>query len=69
MKVETEFEIKHFVDFINTNNKTTTLIVDGVDGGFYIANMDGETFEISKNALCDIMPKCLSMKLINNIAQ
>ena len=69
MKVKTEFEIKHFVAYMNANTFPNKMDVLGREGEFHVAKIHGDEFKIHEDALPLIQTKCPSLTVNNKIVQ
>jgi len=69
MKVETEFEVKHFVKYINDNLLPVTINVRDYKESFYIADVNGEDFKIYSNILDTVQIKCPRLTIKYKLVQ
>ena len=61
MRVQTDFEVKHFVKYVNNNKIDTTMdIIEYVDK-HYITTVNGTAFEIFEDILPYIQTTCQDM--------
>ena len=70
MKVQTDFEVKHFVEYLGLEAgvPATLAVVDKKDK-FYIIKTHSDDFEIHEDALPLIQTKCPKLAIINKMLQ
>ena len=70
MKVQTDFEVRHFVEYLGleVGLPATLAIVDKKDK-FYIIKTDVDNFEVHEDALPLIQAKCPRLTMINRMLQ
>lgn len=67
MKVQTDFEVKHFVEYLQTNIVPVNMKILGREGEFHITKMNGEGFEVHEDALPLIQTKVPKLTITNKI--
>lgn len=63
MKVQTDFEIKHFITYVNVNLVPVKMNVLDHKDKFFITKVNGEDFEIHEDVLTCLQTNCPSMKV------
>lgn len=69
MKVESKFEVKHFVTYLGMNGLPTKMEILGKEGKFHKTKVNGEDFEVHEDALSLIRVKCPSLSVVNKMLQ
>jgi len=66
MIVKTDFEVKHFIEFINKNANHVTMEIVDTDNTWSNTKVNGTDFKILNDVLPIITISCQSME-INNV--
>lgn len=69
MKVQSNFEVKHFKKFVNDNALPVKMTITDVKDGFFVTKVNDEEFEVHEGVLTDISIACRSMKIESKIFQ
>ena len=67
MKVQTEFEIEHFITHVSTLYAVIQLV--DKKGEFYVAHVNSDTFEVHEDIIRDIRLKCQNIMIEFKIIQ
>ena len=67
MRVQTEFEIKHFITFVNINIAPVKMTIIDFKDTFYITKVNGDDFEIHEMALTALQSNCPAMQVENKL--
>ena len=69
MRVQTDFEIKHFITYVNTSLVPVKMDVLVHQYKFFIAKVNGEDFEIHEDVLTCLQSNCPAMKVEYKVMQ
>tara|TARA_R100000951_G_scaffold101420_1_gene92996 strand:+ start:46360 stop:46569 length:210 start_codon:yes stop_codon:yes gene_type:complete len=67
MKVASEFEVKHFIRFVNENKIPVNVEIVDANRECYLTLVNDEQFEIFKDVFSLIKIKCPNMRISNKI--
>ena len=69
MMVKTDFEIKHFIEYMNLKHHIIE-IIDKTSDKFYISKINKkDIYRIHEDALQNIILKCPNVPILNKIIQ
>ena len=69
MKVQTKFEIKHFIKYVNENLAPVTMDIIDYTDNFFKTIVNGENFHIHEDILTFIQTRCPAMKSVYKVLQ